>query len=799
MKTAFGYTGSWVRRREDPRLLTGRGSYLDDLQVPGALHAAFVRSPHAHARIRRIDTSRAARLPGVEGVLTAADAADETRPLLVRVSMPVTPTFHFLAFEKVRYVGEPVACVAARSRAVAEDACELIDVEYEPLPAVVDVERAVQPDAPLLFDELGSNVLWHGSFPYGDVDGAFAAADRIVRERIAIHRYASTPLETFGGIASWDAGAEQLTIWGHGQIPGLVIASLCHILKLSPGQVRFILPQVGGAFGNKERTPYLAAIAVLARRLGRAVRYQEDRRESLTALCHSCDGVHYAEAAVRHDGTILAMRFRNYQNEGCSIEFATIHSLLMLANLVNCYRFPAAALDTYSVLTNKCPAGFNRGVGKPFMCFVIERMMDRIARELDLDRAELRFRNFIQPDQFPYTTPSGDLYDSGDYPETLRRALAQIDYPALLRQQAAARTEGRWLGIGIAAAVEPSNTNFGYSKLVNERATLTGMGEAARVRVEWDGTVSVATGGTDSGQGHPTAIAQIVADELGVAIDDVRVAPRFDSATTPWLPFSGNYANKFSGTDTGAILGAARKVKQRLRELAGAALEVSPNDVALGDGHAYVIEAPARRKRIAELAGGVYWSLAGRERGFEPAVEATHYYSNPLADLPDADGRVRAQTDFANAAHVALVEVDPETFEVKILRYVVVHDCGRLINPMIVEGQVHGATVHGIAAALMEEFVYADDGQFLTATFMDYLKPTSADTPFIETGHLETPSPFTPLGTKGAGEGGAIPAPACIASAVEDALAPLGVKITNLPVSPSRLRDLVEAARQWQL
>jgi 2-furoyl-CoA dehydrogenase large subunit len=403
-------------------------------------------------------------------------------------------------------------------------------------------------------------------------------------------------------------------------------------------------------------------------------------------------------------------------------------------------------------------------------------------------------RNFIQPDQFPYTTPSGDVYDSGDYPGTLRLALEQIGYEELLREQAAARAEGRWVGIGIATAVEPSSTNFGYSRLVNQQAMLTGIGEAARIRMEWDGTISVATGATDTGQGHETAIAQIVADELGVSLDDVRVAPTFDSSTSPWLPVSGNYSNKFSGTDTGAILGAARRVKEKLLALAGQALEADPADLELGEGYVSVRGAPGRRKRVAEIAGGVYWSLAAREGGFEPGLEATHYYTNPLADLPDAEGRVKAQMNFANAAHVALVEIDPETFLVDVRRYLVVHDCGKLINPMIVEGQVHGATVHGIAAALMEEFVYDDDGQFLSSTFMHYPKPTAADVPRIETGHLETPSPFTPLGTKGAGEGGAVASPAAIASAVEDALAPLGVKITSLPLTPSRLRDLVRAA-----
>jgi 2-furoyl-CoA dehydrogenase large subunit len=787
--------GRWLRRREDPRLLAGLGGFVDDIKVAGALHAAFLRSPHAHARIVRIDTSKAEQLAGVEAVLTGEDVARVVQPARVRMPLPVSPRLYCMAYEKVRYVGEPVVVVAAASRAIAEDACDLIEVEYEALPAVVDVERAVAPDAPLLFDELGTNVLWHQIFPYGDVDGAFARADRVVRERITIHRYASTPLETFGGIASFDRGTQQLTVWGHAQIPGLAIGGLCHLLGLSPGQIRFIHPPTGGAFGNKERVGYLALIGLLSRQLGRPVRYQEDRRENLMALAHACDGATDVEAAVASDGTILGLRFRNLENEGCSIEFAGIHSLLMLTNLVNCYRIPAVSFETSAVLTNTCPAGANRGVGKPYMCFMVERMVDRIAQELGLDRVEIRLRNFIPPDAFPYSAPSGSLYDSGDYPGTLRLALDQVGYAALLETQAAARADGRWVGIGIATAVEPAGTNFAYSRLVSKQSMLTGVGEAARVRMEWDGTVTVATGSLDTGQGHETAITQIVSDELGVPMDSIRVQTQFDTATTPWLPTSGNFSNKFSGTDTGAIIGAARKVKDKLLQLASQALEVAPEDLVLRDGWVSVRGLPERRKRLGELTFPAYWSLAGHEPGFEPGLEAMHYYSNPMSNLPDDQGRVRAQTNFSNAAHISLVEVDRETYQVHVLRYLVVHDCGKLINPMIVEGQVHGATVHGIAAALLEEFVYDEDGQFLTASFMDYLKPTAADVPTIETGHLETASPWTPLGTKGAGEGGAIAAPACIASAVEDALAPLGVKISGLPLTPTRVRDLVRSTR----
>jgi 2-furoyl-CoA dehydrogenase large subunit len=389
----------------------------------------------------------------------------------------------------------------------------------------------------------------------------------------------------------------------------------------------------------------------------------------------------------------------------------------------------------------------------------------------------VRFRNFIQPDEFPYSTPSGNLYDSGDYPETLRRALAHVDYPKLREQQAEARTNGRYMGIGIATTVEPSQANFGYGLLVSKKQTMTGIGEGARVKVEFDGRVTVSTGGTDTGQGHETVISQIVAEELGVSPDQVTVLP-FDSAISPWLPSSGNYADKFSGTDTGALLGAVHKVREKIVALAAQQFEADPSDIEISDGMVSVRGVPGRSKPLAGVAAPAYWGLSGREGG-EPGVEALHYHANPLGNVPDEQDRVRAQLNFANSAHIAVVSIDPETFEVSILRYVAAHDVGVQLNPLIVEGQLHGSTVHGIAAALLEEFVYDEQGQFLTGSFMDYLKPTSADVPDIEAIHLETPSPFTPLGTKGAGEGGALPAPAAIASAVEDALAP--------PIKPSSL------------
>ncbi len=468
----------------------------------------------------------------------------------------------------------------------------------------------------------------------------------------------------------------------------------------------------------------------------------------------------------------------------------------MLSNLVNCYRIPAVSYEGYSVVTNTCPVIANRGIGKPFMCLAVERIVDAVARATGLDRVEVRQRNFIQADQFPYETPSGQTYDSGDYPEMLRKALVLLDYEQLLIDQADARSAGRLVGIGIACGVEPAGSNLAYGMLISGPGQLlSGQGEAARVRMEADGSATVYTGGIESGQGHSTSLSQIVADQLGLRPEQVRIAATFDSQSHPYTQTSGNYSNKFNGHDTAAAIGAARKVRDKLLARAARMLEVAIDDLELGNGRITVQGAPDRTLPIAQVAARAYWSLNDESPDDEPGLEALHYYRNPRTRPPDAERRVPVQMGFSAAAHVALVEVDADTFEITVRRYGVVHDCGKEINPSIVEGQVHGATVHGIGAALLEEFVYDDDGQLLTTSFMDYLKPSSADVPTIETDRLETPSPWTPLGTKGIGEGGAIVAPAAIASAVEDALQPLGIKIAGLPITPTRLWRVVHDGR----
>ena len=781
----------WVGRplpvKEDIRLVAGRGRFIDDLGLPGVLHVAMLRSPHAHARIVSLDASAAAAFPGVACVLTGADARRLSGPIRPLIPTTAAVSDYCLAVDRARYVGEPVAAVAAVDRATAEDALERIAVEYEPLPPVVDPEEALKPGATLLYPELGTNVIWHDTLTYGDVDGAMARAHGVLRERFTIQRYASTPLETFGAMVAHDAGTDSFEFWTNDQRPGLTISILAASLGVPQSRIRLSCPDIGGGFGNKRRPAYLLICALLARRAGRPVKWIEDRAENLTALMHACNGVMDVELAHAADGTLLALSVRDVTDEGKNLITPTQHNLIKLGNIANGYRIPAVRYEAWSVLTTKCPSGANRGIGKPFMCFAIERAMALLARRLGQDPAELRLRNYVTSAEMPYTTPPGAQYDSGDYPATLRRALECFDYAGWRAEQARARAQGRLLGIGIATSVEPAGTNLASYEILTGRRTASGSAEAAMVRMEPDGKVRASIGDPSSGQGYETVIAQIVADELGLTPDEVSVARGFDSATTPWLYLSGNYSNKFSVTDTGAIVGAARRVADKLRRIAAHRLEIDPGDLVLRDGAAVVAGAPDRRIAFAELARTAYADVLGLPPGEEPGLEARHAHSNPLATPVDAQRRLRSQLVFANAAHCCLVEVHPRTGEVTVLKYLVVHDCGRELNPLIVEGMVHGSTAHGIGAALLEAFRYDAEGQLLTSTFMDYLKPTALDIPDIDVGRLEHPSPFTPLGAKGVGEGGAIPGPAAVANAVEDALSAHGVTVRGLPITPEQI------------
>jgi 2-furoyl-CoA dehydrogenase large subunit len=792
---AGGWVGRPVPLKEDARLVAGRGRFLDDVATARGLHVAMLRSPHAHARIVSIDVSAARALPGVTAVLTGAEAAVLSRPIRPLIATPVPLDDYCLAVDHARFAGEPVAAVAAVDRATAEDALEAIQITWEPLAPALDPETGARGEGPWLYPALGTNVVWHDTLTYGDVDGAFAAADGVLEERFEIQRYASTPLETFGCFAEYDPGTDAYAFTTNDQRPGLTMAILAESLGVPQARIRLTCPDIGGGFGNKRRPAYLLVCALLARAAGRPVRYLEDRRENLGALMHAASGVMHVALAYRADGTLLALSVRDVTDEGKNLISPAQHNLIKLGNIANGYRIPAIRYEAWSVLTNKCPAGANRGIGKPFMCFAIERTMARLAQRLALDPADLRLQNYVTADQMPYETPTGSRYDSGDYQATLRAALERFDYGHWRREQARARAAGRLLGIGIATSVEPAGTNLASYEIITGRRAASGSAEAAMVRVEPDGRVRASLGDPPSGQGYETVVAQIVADELGVSPDEVSVARGFDSATTPWLYLSGNYSNKFSVTDTGAVVGAARRVRDKLLRIAAFRLEIAPEDLELHEGTVRVKGAPARRLTFRELARTAYADMLGLPPGEEPGLEARHAHQNPLARPMDAARRVPSQLVFANAAHCCLVEIDPGTGAVHIVKYVVVHDCGRELNPLIVEGMVHGSTAHGIGAALLEAFRYDETGQLLTATFMDYLKPTALDVPDIEVGRLEHPSPFTPLGAKGVGEGGAIPGPAAVASAVEDALAPFGAVVRALPITPEGVWDWLQRGR----
>jgi 2-furoyl-CoA dehydrogenase large subunit len=764
--------------------------------MPRLLHAAVLRGPYAHARIVSVGGERAVQGEGVAAVLTADDVTRMSRPFKpgryaagLRVPIPEYAS----AIDKVRYVGEPVAMVAADSRARAEDALELFDVDYEPLPAIVSTEAAIDPGAAIIYEELGSNVAWQGQVAYGDVDAAFARADRIVRDNLRIHRYSSTPLEPFACVAEWTP--ERLTVWCNAQNPEVVYEALTEALGIE--HVRVIVPDIGGGFGQKIHLirKYVVLTALMAIKTRRPVKWIEDRSEHMMAGGHSCHQEFDVAAAVRADGEVLGLTIRDTDDVGGSVSTLTIHFTNKLNNLFNTYKVQHLRLEGRSVLTNKCPVVPNRGIGKPGMCFIWERMMDRIAGELALDPIAVRRRNLIRADEFPYTTPNGNIHGSGDYATLLDKALRNIDADAVRRDQAAARAAGRFIGLGVVIGLEPGGRNAARDMAIFPQSkNMPGAGgvEGATVKIEKNGSVVFTLGSPSCGQAHETTASQIVGDILGIAPERIAMSGPFDSTLSPWGVSASNSGNNFHLYDVGAIHGAATRLRARVLALAAHLLGVDAGALRMSDG---VVAAAGESITFAQLGKIAYGNQALLPKDFPPGLEETYYFVNPHANpnmLPDLEGRVRAQYTFSSAAHAAVVEVDADTGRVTVLRYVIVSDNGVMINPSVVDGQIYGSAAHGISVALGEGFVYGDDGQLLTLTLLDYGKSTTLETPRIEIEHHPIPDPFTTLGQKAAGEGAAIPSPAAIASAVEDALTPFGVEIRHLPLTPERLWRLMQ-------
>jgi carbon-monoxide dehydrogenase large subunit len=756
------YTGQPIKRLEDARLLRGGGRFADDIVLPRMLHLAFVRSPHAHAAVRSIDAAPARALPGVAAVITAADLTRDTRPLEPRLhGAGFTPTpWRLLASEVVQHVGQAVAVVAAENAYALTDAREAVAVTYEPRPAVVSIDAALA----------AGDVLVRRAGGRGDVDAGFAAAAVVVRETFSHGRMTASPMEPRAAVADWDG--ETLTMWASSQTPRVLRKALSVALGLPEARVRVIVPDVGGGFGLKVPIfPEDIVVAAVARRLGRPVKWIEERRDCLAAASHAREQRVETEVAADTSGRVLAIRARVVSDAGAYHCFPLTQALEALgaaAILPGPYLTPAYAFEATALRTNKSPLGPYRGVGMTMGAFVMERLLDLVAARLHLDPAEIRRRNFIPRDGYPFTSASGLVYDSGDYPKALEAALAAADYDGLRRAQAAARAEGRLVGIGIGCYTE--FTGMGSSIFRGRGMNDVPGIESATVIMDSDGTVRCAVSFPAQGQGHGTAVAQIIADRVGVPLERIRLVP-LDTQSSP--VGSGTFGSRGAVAFGGTVAVAAEAIGTKLRTLAATRLEAAPDDIVLADGRAAVRGAPDHAIAIAELAHLAYAPpVGGLPPGMAPGLEATIYFDPP--------GHT-----FSGAVHVAGVEIDRDTGRVAVTRYVVVEDCGPVINPMLVEGQIHGAVAQGLGEALLEELVYDADGQLLTATLMDYALPKADNVPPLEIEHLETPSPLMPGGFKGMGEGGTIGSPAALANAVADAIA--SARVTRLPIRPEGL------------
>ena len=775
--SSAGYVGQPVRRREDPRLLRGDGLYVADVRLPGMLEMAVLRSPHAHARVLSVNAEPARRKPGV---LAGVAFDDLERPERLPMLVPhprLQPRMPFpLASDKVLYAGEPVAVVVAESAYLAEDALDAIEVEYEPLPAVVDAEAALDADAPLLHEGSTDNVAAAVTQTVGDPDAAFRQADEILAFTFRSGRLSGQPIETRGVVARYERTrlGESLTVWDATQSPHTARRVLASLLDLPLHAVRVIAPEVGGGFGIKNRFyPEEFLVPYLARRLGRPVRWIEDRREDLLSSYQAREQVHHVEVAIQRDGAILGLRDRYVTDNGAYSPFGLVVPFNAMTTLPGPYRLRNYEAEMRAAYTNKAPNAPYRAAGRPPAVFVMERTMDLVARHLQLDPVAVRLKNMLRPEEFPYATGLEDrdgsevVYDSGDYPGCLQDALDRLDVATFRQQQRQARRLGRWLGLGIGCYVE---------------STGRGPFEGATVRVDPSGRVLVLTGAAPQGQSHETTLAQLCADRLGVAIEQVTVVTGDTDAIALGI---GTFASRTAVVAGNAVSVAAAQVRDKALRAASLLLEVAPHDLELHAGVVQVRGAPDKTlslARVAQVLSAPPPAMRMTE-GLEPGLEATHYY-HPTGNT------------YAGGAHVATVEVDVGTAQVQVLRYVVVHDCGTIINPMVLDGQVVGGVAQGLGNALYEEMIYdPDSGQPLTTSLADYLLPTCMEVPRVEVLHRCTPSPLNPEGIKGAGEGGTMPVPATIANAVDDALAPLGVTVTRVPLAPSALRELIREAQ----
>jgi CO/xanthine dehydrogenase Mo-binding subunit len=783
-------SGKWIgkslRRREELRLVQGKGSFVDDKKLLGMTYMRVVRSPYAHAKITRLDISKAAAAPGVVCTLTGKEVAGLVKPFIEIGPGPGQEIQDYpMAVDKVVFQGEPVAVVVADTRLAAEDAAELVEAEYEILPPVMTAEDALKGDS-LLHEKAGTNCIWKGVFEYGDVEKAFKQAAHVVEiGRLHFHRFSSTPLENNAIIGDWDPKTERINFYSNNSFPAFAAQFLSPALGVGIDQIRIHSIDIGGGFGIKiTNYPYMAMCALASRKIGgRPVKWAETRSEHLLASAHGNERTFFdTRVALDKNGVITAVDSRHVDDCGAFPRYEPLGCVIWAQVLPGAYRFKTARFDFSQIVSNKCPVGPNRGYSRMQHLWFLERVLDICAHKLGIPPDTMRERNYIRKDEFPYTTPNGCIYDSGDYKKMLDVGKDLIGWNKWKQEQAIARKEGRYLGIGIGTTLDSGTNNFGQAQIINPGAPFSGQSKAANVKLDIYGEIVVSVGSVPQGQGHETIASQVVAESLNVPPEMIRVHPGFDTEENVYTGHTGTYASQFAVTGVSAIHGAAEKLKAEIARVAAFALKAKEKDLEFGVGDMgpeVRVRGTTKSVNFWSIANLIYVNNAGLPQDFEDITLNCRYVYRAPFKVPDIAKKYGNLTlTYSAQVHIAVVEVDRESYQPKILAYATVEDCGRAINPMIVEGQVHGATAHGIGAALMESCVYDKEGTMLTSTFSDYTPITSMNMPDLLYGSVESPSPFTFNGAKGMGEGGAAPLHT-VCAALQDALEAAGIIISN--------------------
>jgi len=803
---ASGWVGRSLKRKEDARLIRGKGKFVDDIKLLGMFHLVFVRSPFAHAKITGVDVSAAEALPGVVCTLTGLEISRLIDPFFEIGPSPSNKILDYpMAVDRARYQGEPIAAVVAESPAIAEDAAELVRVDYEPLDAVIDSEVAAT-DTTILHDAMGTNVVWNGIFEYGEVEEAFAKAAHIIHiDHLHMHRFSSTPLENNAVIAQWDDNDQRLYFWSNNSFPTIGIQLLAPALHLRMDQVRVQTHDIGGSFGIKiTNYPQMAVCALASRKAnGAPIKWAETRSEHMVSSAHGNERTFRDTCvALDNDGVILAVDSRHIDDCGAYPRYEPLGCVIWSQVTPATYRLKNLRIDFTQVVTNKCPVGPNRGYSRMQHLWFLERVLDICSHELNIPADEMRLRNYIRPEEFPYTTPNGCIYDSGNYPGMLKLAKELIGWDEWQAERTKAQADGRWFGIGIGTTLDSGTNNFGQSQIVNPQAPFSGNSQAANAKLDIYGEVIVAVGSVPQGQGHETTVSQVVADILNIRPEMVNVRVGFDTERNVHTGHSGTYASQFVVSGLSAVNGAVQQLKAEMRKLAAFALQASEGELDFGVGK----QGPEIRVRGSEKAVPYIGlaNLANVNTAVVPeelrslTLNCRYTWRAPFK-VPDVQKKYGNLTlTYSSQLHIAVIEIDKQTYIPKILDYAAVDDCGHVINPMIVAGQVHGATAHGIGAALMERCAYDENGNMLSSTFSDYTPITAVNMPNVKYGNIETPSPHSYSGAKGMGEGGGAPLH-CISAALQDALYAEGLIIDDSHNNASTLFELIQKKRRGEL